>query len=347
MASLFITGPITAIIAATVPGGQTVTLLEAAAVVYRTAKKVLRYVKSSFSGNSTSDVTPSALEIARRRSRGGSMDDVLLSPTSATNQRFIRRYGSNEFMLGSRLDGGTIGGMQSTTGDVAIPAEITGGISTNFEVGDVLNLNTLLSVSIGVENFGIERGQNFLLTMIQMSLLRSPSKAFSDWRYMHGLVMHDKSGRTSLTRDLRGREVIIIDLDEVVIASYAQDDQQRLQQYKASEEWSTFNLHVYAKAKEIVGRARENFPGKKLLLVSASLDLIEYLKVPESNIRVYSPTNTLWTQLSGALEEGARRIADNARQQLREKAGDKLRNFNTFDELYSRISDWMGVNRRP
>lgn len=342
MATLFLTGPVTAIIAATVPGGQTLTLLDAATVVYRTAKKVLRFLKTATGhGENPNVMTPAAAEIARRRSRGGSMDDILLSPTSQTNLRFTRRYGSSEIMFNSRIDPGG-NDLQGSTTDVALPI-IT---STNFEVEDVLNLNTLLSVSIGIENFAIERSQNFLLSMIQMSFLRSPSKAFSDWRYMHGLVMHDKSGRTSLARDLRNRGVMIIDLDEVVMASYAPEDRERLQQYKAAEEWQTFNLHIYAKAKEIVGRARENFPGKKMLLVSGSLDLIQYLKVPAGNIRVYSPTNALWARLAEGLEEGARRIADNGRQQLREMAGDKLENFNTFDELYMRISDWMGVSRR-
>jgi hypothetical protein len=83
MATLFLTGPVTAIIAATVPGGQTLTLLDAATVVYRTAKKVLRFLKTATGhGENPNVMTPAAAEIARRRSRGGSMDDILLSPTS-------------------------------------------------------------------------------------------------------------------------------------------------------------------------------------------------------------------------------------------------------------------------
>lgn len=116
------------------------------------------------------------------------------------------------------------------------------------------------------------------------------------WRFTHlyGILMPAGTGKTQIVKNLHGKDFLLIDCDALTIGSYRNDEERNhIEGFKARGELSTYMALTFGRAKEIIQKLAEDFGSKKLVIVTSSKDLADYLNIRAGNRLTLCPSGVL------------------------------------------------------
>ncbi len=131
------------------------------------------------------------------------------------------------------------------------------------------------------------------------SMLSKMSKGNLDsvfwrFRYLYGILMPSGTGKTQLVKNLYGKDYLLVDVDALTIGSYRNDEERNhVEGFKQRGELSTYMALTFGRAKEIIHKLADDFGTKKLVLVTSSKELADYLNIREGNRITLCPSSSL------------------------------------------------------
>lgn len=149
---------------------------------------------------------------------------------------------------------------------------------------------------------------------------------------IYGIIIPQKSGKTSFVSQISSSKYCLIDLDEnikVVLTSEEQDKIDKLNE-------TSRKLHLFPLAKKYVKELRTQHRDKKLIILSSSLELVEYCGINKKDIYNFAPSNSLSKHIKCQLSEEHKASFEHSKLELALKA-DSLITYNSFEDLSKEI----------
>lgn len=138
------------------------------------------------------------------------------------------------------------------------------------------------------------------------------------------IVMSKKTGKSSLARNLKGHsKLLLVDVSECV----------------DTENNNKSDADYLIKSKEYVDNLKSKLKDYKLVLLCSTIDEAKYYGVPEDNICVITPSNTLFDNICLTVKDPAV-IEEMKTKRLELISGtdrDLLNIFKDYDSLYNTI----------
>lgn len=149
---------------------------------------------------------------------------------------------------------------------------------------------------------------------------------------IYGVIIPQKSGKSSFVSQISSSKYCLIDLDENIKVVLSSEEQAKIDKLNETSR----KLHLFPLAKKYVKELRQQHRDKKLIILSSSLELVEYCGIHKKDIYNFSPSNTLSEHIKCQLSEEQKASFEHSKLELVLRA-DSLITYNSFDDLAKEI----------
>jgi hypothetical protein len=98
-------------------------------------------------------------------------------------------------------------------------------------------------------------------------------------------------------------------------------------------------------AQRIYHDVKTTFPERKVVIITSDPSLPAVLDIPAWNTKCFVPSAEFFATTNRRLDEAVSLVARASRDEVI-RGVKKMRIFNTWDVLYTAISDWLGILQR-
>lgn len=157
-------------------------------------------------------------------------------------------------------------------------------------------------------------------------------------RSICGIVLPEKSGKSSLCTALGSKRVVLVDLDELLKTT--NDNSSKLNQLKYKNDYDTLTLLLIDETTKLLVQLKRLHRFKRIVLLTSNKELMTGLRIP---FKVFVPSNSLLDNIKASLSSDDKKILETSRNLLIQNNTDV---FNSFDDLTSSVGDIFDLKRK-
>lgn len=193
---------------------------------------------------------------------------------------------------------------------------------------------------------GVASAVGPLLIPLGIRCLNFRNKSIRDHK-VTGLAIPSGSGKTELARNLHGADIFVIDLDELVLGRIPAAEQAAFNALKVSNP-VMYDIMYKRVAKAAVEELKRDFVGsRRLLLLAASLSILEFVGVKKQNCYAVCPSLALHNSTHvGDSEERRNKLMEARNNFILDIGRDNLRIFDSYEALTQIVRAAWGLQSR-
>lgn len=149
---------------------------------------------------------------------------------------------------------------------------------------------------------------------------------------IYGVIVPRKSGKSMFVSQISSSKYCLIDLDENIKVILSTEEQAKIDKLNETSR----KLHLFPLCKKYVAELRKQHRDKKLIILSSSLELVEYCGIHKKDIYNFSPSATLSETIKCSLSVEEQAEFEHNKLELVLRA-DSLTTYNSFEDLGKEI----------
>jgi hypothetical protein len=152
-----------------------------------------------------------------------------------------------------------------------------------------------------------------------------------------GITIPKGMGATWSASNLQDPRGLVVDLVEAVNLSLTEEQTNRLNKAKETNQQSTYDSIFYPIAKQYVLNLRKSFKNKRLVLICSDHSLLKYCGVKE--MHYFVPSNNFLTAVIDQAEDRAKELIRKSVVNILMDKGNKAQVFANFEQLTAFLRD--------